>query len=86
MALAATAIRPSAARVWWSAVRPVTFAASVAPVLAGTAIGVYDGGTRWAAGIGALPRLLLLDRSGVLRADCGPGELKDQIGKLLDEN
>jgi len=54
MALAATAIRPSAARVWWSAVRPVTFAASVAPVLAGTAIGVHDGGTRWAAGIGAL--------------------------------
>jgi hypothetical protein len=42
---------------------------------------------RWeeAAGIGALPRLLLLDRSGVLRADCGPGELKDQIGKLLAE-
>jgi RNA polymerase sigma factor (sigma-70 family) len=39
-----------------------------------------------ATGIGALPRLLLLDRSGVLRADCGPGELKDQIGKLLDEN
>jgi thiol-disulfide isomerase/thioredoxin len=38
-----------------------------------------------AAGIEALPRLLLLDRSGVLRADCGPGELKDQIGKLLDE-
>src|SRR5438445_10425280 len=54
MALAATAVRPSAARVWWSAVRPVTFAASVAPVLAGTAIGVHDGGTRWAAGIGAL--------------------------------
>ena len=39
-----------------------------------------------ATGIGALPRLLLLDRSGVLRADCGPGEVKDQISKLLDEN
>jgi RNA polymerase sigma factor (sigma-70 family) len=39
-----------------------------------------------AAGIDALPRLLLLDRSGVLRADCGPEELKDQIGKLLREN
>ena len=39
-----------------------------------------------ATGIEGLPRLLLLDRSGVLRADCGPGELKDQIGKLLDDN
>jgi len=26
------------ARVWWSAVRPATLAASVAPVLAGTAV------------------------------------------------
>jgi hypothetical protein len=38
-----------------------------------------------ATGIEDLPRLLLLDRSGVMRADFGPGELKDQIGKLLDE-
>jgi 1,4-dihydroxy-2-naphthoate octaprenyltransferase len=46
--------RLSATRVWWSAVRPATLAASVAPVLTGTAIAVHDGGARWAAGIGAL--------------------------------
>ncbi len=34
--------------------RPATLAASVAPVLAGTAIAVHYGGARWAAGIGAL--------------------------------
>src|SRR5579871_508484 len=42
------------ARVWWSAVRPATLAASVSPVLAGTAIAVHDGGARWWAGLGAL--------------------------------
>src|SRR5437899_7472872 len=41
-------------QVWWSAVRPATLNASIAPVLAGTAIAVHDGGARWAAGIGAL--------------------------------
>jgi 1,4-dihydroxy-2-naphthoate octaprenyltransferase len=40
--------------VWWSAVRPATLAASVAPVLAGTAIAVHEGGARWWAGIAAL--------------------------------
>lgn len=44
----------SPARVWWSAVRPATLAASVSPVLAGTAIAVHDGGARLAAGLGAL--------------------------------
>jgi 1,4-dihydroxy-2-naphthoate polyprenyltransferase len=44
----------SATRVWWSAVRPATLAASVSPVLAGTAIAVHGGGARWAAGLGAL--------------------------------
>jgi thiol-disulfide isomerase/thioredoxin len=38
---------------------------------------------REASGIGALPRLLLLDRDGVLRADCYPGELEEQIARLL---
>src|SRR5436309_9610055 len=42
------------ARVWWSAVRPATLAASVSPVLAGTAIAVHDGGARLGGGIGAL--------------------------------
>ena len=44
----------SAARVWWSAIRPATLAASVAPVLAGTAIAVHIGGARPWAGFGAL--------------------------------
>ncbi|HET7420696.1 MAG TPA: 1,4-dihydroxy-2-naphthoate polyprenyltransferase [Candidatus Dormibacteraeota bacterium] len=34
--------------------RPATLAASVAPVLSGTAIAVHEGGTRWAPGLGAL--------------------------------
>jgi 1,4-dihydroxy-2-naphthoate polyprenyltransferase len=35
-------------------VRPATLAASVAPVLVGTAIAVHEGGARWWAGVGAL--------------------------------
>jgi 1,4-dihydroxy-2-naphthoate polyprenyltransferase len=42
------------AHVWWSAVRPATLAASVAPVLAGTAIAVHTGGARLGAGLLAL--------------------------------
>ena len=44
----------SATRVWWSAVRPATLAASVAPVLAGTAVAIHQGGARWWAGLAAL--------------------------------
>jgi 1,4-dihydroxy-2-naphthoate polyprenyltransferase len=40
--------------VWWSAVRPATLAASVAPVLAGTAVAIHQGGARWWAGLLAL--------------------------------
>jgi RNA polymerase sigma factor (sigma-70 family) len=36
-----------------------------------------------AAGIESLPRLLLIGRDGVLRADCGPDALPDQITKLM---
>jgi len=50
--IATTALSPG--RVWWSAVRPATLAASVGPVLAGTAIAVHDGGARPAAGLAAL--------------------------------
>jgi 1,4-dihydroxy-2-naphthoate polyprenyltransferase len=42
------------ARVWWSAVRPATLAASVSPVLAGTAVAIHQGGIRPAAGFAAL--------------------------------
>ena len=50
----ATALTPTRASVWWSAVRPATLAASVAPVLAGTAIAVHEGGPRLGAGLLAL--------------------------------
>jgi len=50
----ATAAPLSSTRVWWSAVRPATLAASVAPVLAGTAIAIHQGGAVWGAGIAAL--------------------------------
>lgn len=52
MVAAAPALTP--ARVWWSAVRPATLAASVAPVLAGTAVAIHQGSIRPAAGFGAL--------------------------------
>lgn len=52
MAVAAATLTPR--RVWWSAVRPATLAASVAPVLAGTAVAIHEGGIRPAAGLGAL--------------------------------
>jgi 1,4-dihydroxy-2-naphthoate octaprenyltransferase len=50
----ATAAAPTRTSVWWSAVRPATLAASVAPVLAGTAIAVHEGGPRLGAGLLAL--------------------------------
>jgi 1,4-dihydroxy-2-naphthoate octaprenyltransferase len=50
----ATAVPLTPGRVWWSAVRPATLAASVAPVLAGTAVALHQGGIRPAAGLGAL--------------------------------
>ena len=50
----ASALTLSPSRVWWLAVRPATLAASVAPVLAGTAISVHEGGARPAAGLAAL--------------------------------
>jgi 1,4-dihydroxy-2-naphthoate octaprenyltransferase len=52
MIATATAMTPT--RVWWSAVRPATLAASVAPVLAGTAIAVHEGGPRLGAGLLAI--------------------------------
>ena len=52
MVVTAPAVSPS--RVWWSAVRPATLAASVAPVLVGIAIAVHQGGPRLGAGLLAL--------------------------------
>ena len=42
------------AKVWWSAVRPVTLVASVAPVIAGTAVALHEEDVNWVAGLGAL--------------------------------
>lgn len=44
----------SPAGVWWLAARPATLAASVSPVLAGTAIAVHDHAVRTQPGLGAL--------------------------------
>jgi 1,4-dihydroxy-2-naphthoate octaprenyltransferase len=52
LGVAVASLKP--AQVWWSAVRPATLAASVAPVLAGSAVAIHGGGARWAAGLGAL--------------------------------
>jgi 1,4-dihydroxy-2-naphthoate octaprenyltransferase len=51
---------PSPARVWWLALRPATLAAAVAPVLAGTAVAVHEGGVRPLAGLAALVVALAL--------------------------
>jgi len=46
---------PRAAIVWWHATRPATLAASVAPVLAGTAAAIRAGGIRpWAGALALL--------------------------------
>src|SRR6184192_1708418 len=48
-------------RVWWSAVRPASLAASVAPVLAGTAVAIHEGGARWGAAIAGVALSLAVD-------------------------
>jgi 1,4-dihydroxy-2-naphthoate polyprenyltransferase len=50
------ALRPklSPARIWWLAARPATLAASVSPVLVGTAVALHDGGARLLPGLAAL--------------------------------
>ena len=50
----------SKGRLWWHATRPATLAASVSPVLIGTAIAVHDGRVRAAAGVLALVVALAL--------------------------
>ena len=39
---------------------------------------------RDAADLAIIPRLLLIDREGILRADCGPDQLEEEIARLLD--
>ena len=45
---------PTSRAVWWIASRPATLAASVSPVLAGTAVAVHDGRVRVGPGLLAL--------------------------------
>ena len=83
--MSAVAIRPplSPARVWWLAARPATLAASVAPVLAGTAVAVHDGGARLLPGLGALVVAIAMqlgvnyanDYSDFARGADGPGRV-----------
>jgi 1,4-dihydroxy-2-naphthoate polyprenyltransferase len=79
--MAVTTLSP--ARVWWLAVRPATLAASVAPVLAGTAVAVHEGGARPWAGIAALVVALAVqvgvnfanDYSDFVRGADAPGRI-----------
>ena len=52
--MVAQAVALSPGRVWWSAVRPATLAASVAPVLAATAVALHEGALNAWAGFAAL--------------------------------
>jgi 1,4-dihydroxy-2-naphthoate polyprenyltransferase len=69
--------------MWWLAVRPATLAASVAPVLAGTAVAVHEGGVRPWAGIAALVIALAMqvgvnlanDYSDFIRGADAPGRI-----------
>ena len=54
MSSAVASAPPTALRVWWLAARPATLAASVSPVLVGTAIAVHDGRVRVFEGLLAL--------------------------------
>jgi peroxiredoxin len=49
-----------------------------------------DGETRelWyeAAELTSVPRLLVIDRQGILRADCRPDQLEEEITKVLDQS
>ena len=38
-----------------------------------------------AMGLRTLPRLLLTDRDGILRADCGPKELEERVSALMKD-
>jgi len=38
-----------------------------------------------AGGMTGPPRLLVIDRKGILRADCGPYQFEEEITKVLDQ-
>lgn len=50
----------SPVRVWTMATRPKTLPAAIAPVIAGTAVAVHEGGEHWPTAILAMVTALLL--------------------------
>lgn len=66
--------RPGSARVWWSVARPATLAASLAPVIAGTALAARDGGARWGAAAAALLGAVLIQVGTNLHNDAADHE------------
>lgn len=66
--------RPSTARVWLSAARPATLAASFAPVIAGTALAERDGGARWLPALAALAGAVLIQLGTNLHNDAADHE------------
>lgn len=71
---AAPTARPSTARVWLSAARPATLAASFAPVIAGTALAQKDGGAQWLPAFSALAGAVLIQLGTNLHNDAADHE------------
>lgn len=71
--LEAPAVRPAAWRVLVAAARPATLGASVAPVVAGTALAHQAGGARWDLAACALLGALLIQVATNLHNDAADG-------------
>jgi 1,4-dihydroxy-2-naphthoate octaprenyltransferase len=54
------AVAMSPVQVWLLAIRPKTLPAAVAPVLAGTAVAIHEGGAHWPSAVLAMVTALLL--------------------------
>lgn len=73
-AVVSSVARPGTARVWLSAARPATLAASLAPVIAGTALAERDGGARWLPALAALLGAVLIQLGTNLHNDAADHE------------
>lgn len=58
-----------ALQVWTMAIRPKTLPAAVAPVIAGTAVAIHEGGAHWPSAIFAMVTALLLQIAANLAND-----------------
>lgn len=63
----AAALRPF--QIWTMAIRPKTLPAAVAPVIAGTAVAIHEGGAHWPSAIFAMVTALLLQIAANLAND-----------------